>query len=100
MRLPIVFCAALVAVSELASCVMVGDIPVTGRARDVSITDIHAAIAADITSRGQPVEIQVIDRDEIHLYYIRRYGNEEVGHITIKRMGGKWRYTGGVIVTS
>ena len=100
MRLPIASYVAPVALFGLASCVMIGDIPVTGRARDVSKADIRAAIVADVTSRGQPVEIQVIDHNEIHLYYIRRYGNEEVGHIIIKRIRGKWRYAGGVIVTS
>jgi hypothetical protein len=79
---------------------MVGDNPATGRVRDVSIADIRAAIAADTISHGPPVEMHVINSNEIHLYYIRRYGNEEVGHIIIKRVGGKWRYAGGVIVTS
>ena len=79
---------------------MVGDAPVTGRVRDVSSADIRAAIAADVTSHGPPVEVHVINSNEIDLYYIRRHGNEDVGHIIIKRIGGKWRYAGGVIVTS
>jgi hypothetical protein len=85
----------------MTSCVMVGDAPVTGRVHDVSIADIHAAIAADIIHpRAQPLEIHVINRDEIDLYYIPRNGNEEVGHVIIKRVGGTWRYAGGVLVTS
>jgi len=99
MRLVVSY-VALVALFDLTSRVMVGDIPVTGRARDVSKADIRAAIAADVTSRGQPVEIRVTDRNEIHLYYTRRYSSEEVGRIVIRRVDSKWRYAGGVIVTS
>jgi hypothetical protein len=57
---------------------MVGDTPVTGRVRDVSIADIREAIAADVISHGPPVEIRVINSNEIHLYNIRRYGTRRL----------------------
>ena len=84
----------------ITSCVTVGGAPVTGRAHDVSVADIRQAIAADIPRGGQPLEIDVINKNEIHLYYLPRAGNESATHHIIKRVSGRWEYAGGVLVTS
>jgi hypothetical protein len=84
----------------ITSCVTVGGAPVTGRAHDVSTADVRAAIAADIPRGGQPFEIDVINKNEIHLYYVPRQGNESATHHIIKRVNGRWEYAGGVLVTS
>jgi hypothetical protein len=84
----------------MTSCVTVGGAPVTGRAHAVSIADVRAAIAADIPRGAQPLEIHVINRNEIHLYYVPREGNESATHHIIQRINGRWKYARGVLVTS
>jgi hypothetical protein len=68
----------------------------------VSREDLRAAIAAD---QAQPhtgvypkhiVYVDVVSRDEIHIYHYAEYE----GHDTVRRIKGKWRFAGGVIVTS
>jgi hypothetical protein len=69
-----------------SSCVLVGDAPVTGRSRDVTMADIRAAMAVDPYREYRPSEIHVVSRDEIHLFHGRN------DWTIIKRIKGKWRY--------
>jgi hypothetical protein len=74
---------------------------VYGHIHSVSLADIRAAMDADrkINHGEQIYEIEVISKDEMHIYDSRR---EEGGwsHRVIKRVHGKWQDAGGVIVTS
>gem|GEM_PF-6214994 len=94
--------AFLVAASSiLSSCttIVVGDAHVWGRTKDVSVEDIRAALAIAATDRyshGQTPEAQVVSRDEIHVFFERGGGNA----VVVKRIRGKWRPGGYVIVTS
>jgi hypothetical protein len=96
-----VFAVLVAAASILSSCttIVVGDAHVWGRTKDVSAEDIRAALAvaaADRYSQGQTPEAQVISRDEIHVFFERGSGNA----VVVKRIRGKWRSGGYVIVTS
>jgi hypothetical protein len=86
---------------------MIGDIRVYGRAlHRVTSADIRAAIHADEaepkhnTPHNDPIsEVDVVSRDEIHIYH----GSRPEGvwfHCVIKRVGGKWRYAGDILYTS
>ena len=91
----------LVAASILSSCttIIVGDAHVWGRTKDVSVEDIRAALAvaaADRYSHGKTPEAKVVSRDEIHVFL--EQGNPNC--IVVKRIRGKWRSGGYVIVTS
>jgi len=96
-----VFAFLVAAASILSSCttIIVGDAHVWGRTKDVSVEDIRAALAvaaADRYSHGKVPEAQVISRDEIHVFFERGGGNA----VVVKRIRGKWRPGGYVIVTS
>ena len=83
-----------------SSCVMYGDVPVSGRRHDVTMADIHAAIDADYRPHGTPSEIRVVNKDEIWLYYNPPDRRDiDIGHHVIKRIGGKWRYYTEVLIT-
>jgi hypothetical protein len=92
------------AVLALASCVTTFDgVWVSGRANDVSAEDVRQAIAAcernDHVPRLKPRQIDVIDRDEIHIYWGELkavYG----GHSIAKRVRGKWTCEERVIIVS
>ena len=66
----------------------------TGRRHDVSLADIHAALAADKTpwDRGphKTYEIEVVSADEMHLYRTPR-DDYEVYDI-MKRNKGHWEF--------
>jgi hypothetical protein len=71
---------------------------ISGRIHDISSSDIHAAIAADILKRPElrgdnPSQIDVISRDEVHVYW-----ND--GHDVLKRVGTRWRYTATLVTLS
>ena len=90
---------SLVAAWILSSCatIVVGDAHVWGRTKDVSVEDIRAALAiaaADRYSYGKTPEAQVINRDEIHVFFERGGGNG----VVVKRIKGKWSPGGYVIV--
>jgi len=76
-----------------------GDVPVTGRSLDVTHSDIQAALAADMKPRVKPTEIEVISRDEINLYFTRRFSSSPADHHVIKRKDGRWRYYTDVLIT-
>ena len=76
---------------------------VSGRVDDVSTDDIRSAVAVarheNLWGGGRPRQIDVISRDEIHIYWTERkavYG----GHDIMKRIQGRWRYDGRIIITS
>jgi hypothetical protein len=75
---------------------MIGDAPVTGRARDISAADIrNAIIAADATpghANGKIQEVHVIGRDEVHLYRTPR-GDFEL-YDGMRRRAGRWYFDG------
>ncbi len=87
----------------------VDGVTVSGRANDVSVADIRAAIAADSpaverearfrnitlpSQGGKPSHVKVVSKNEIHLYW------GGVTHHIVKRVQGKWKFYGGIIVTS
>src|SRR4051794_22588047 len=95
----------LTAVSlALISCVTTIDgIWVSGRHSEVSPDDIRQVIAACRLGGpfrvGRPRQIDVINRDEIHVYWAERkavYG----GHDIAKRVRGHWICEDTVIITS
>ena len=93
MRSVCVILALFVTVS-FSSCLLVGNAPVTGRRHDVSLTDIHAALAADKApwDRGphKTYEIEVVSADEMHLYRTPR-DDYEVYDI-MKHNKGHWAF--------
>jgi predicted small secreted protein len=108
MRRNILIALAAVA-STLASCasMRIGDIRVYGWALNrVTRADIEAAIRADEAEQkrnsphNDPIsEVDVVSRDEIHIYHGPRVEGVWF-HCIIKRVNGKWRYTGEAIYTS
>lgn len=95
-------CLSLVGCS-LTSCaeMTVGDIRVHGWAGKVTLEDIHDAIAADQAlphQEGKKIyDIQIISSAEIRFYH--RPIPESAGWDTVQRVKGKWRWTGGAIIT-
>ena len=93
MRSVYVILALFVTVS-FSSCLLVGNAPVTGRRHDVSLADIHAALAADKApwDRGphKTYEIEVIGANELHLYRTRRDDNQM--YDIMKRIKGQWEF--------
>jgi len=89
------------------SSVKIGDIRVYGFAlHRVTLADIRAAIHADETApksntpHDDPIsEVDVVSRNEIHIYHGRRLEGLWF-HCIIKRMNGKWRYAGEIQMTS
>jgi len=87
----------------LAGCVTApGNVQAVGFVWLVSRDDLRAAIAAD---QAEPhtgmypkriIYVEVVSRDQVDIYHLREYP----GHDTVRRIKGKWRYAGGVIVTS
>ena len=88
----------------LTSCATVIDGTwISGRVHDVSPEDIRTAISVarrqNLWGGGKPRQIDVVGRDEIHIYWTERkavYG----GHDILKRVQGTWRYDGRIIITS
>ena len=95
---------AIVAVLALGSCVTTVDgVWVSGRTNDVSADDVRQAIAACERHNQvpwlKPRQIDVITRDEIHVYWGELkavYG----GHSIAKRVRGKWTCEERVVITS
>jgi hypothetical protein len=91
----------------LTSCVMTVDgIWVSGRVHDLTTDDIRLAIAADLrelqtrarfrqmappASNSKPRQIDVVGKDEIHLYWRERKAVNG-SHDIVKRLRGKWRF--------
>jgi hypothetical protein len=104
MRRAISVSVLALSVCLVSSCVTTVDhISASGRVKDVTTEDIRAAIAADIRAHPAlstvgPQHIEVINENEIHLYWHERnvYGGSDV----IKRVRGKWKYYGQIIVTA
>jgi hypothetical protein len=99
------------AVLALASCtsLMIGDIRVYGHALNrVTLDDVRAAIRADESpprerehlSGIEPItEVDVVSSDEMHIYHGRREGPLWT-HCVIRRMNGKWRFDGEIVILS
>jgi hypothetical protein len=90
----------------LSACAvqMVDGARVYGHLQSVSIGDIRAAMAADKADTGnlfrdRIYEIDVISRDEMHMYHSRRE-NGLWNHAIIQRIDGKWESVGGIAITS
>ena len=99
-RLELLCIAVLASIAISCSSVMVGAIPAHGKLRDISVSDINAALVAFHAMPGRSNwkvgEIEVIGHDEIRLYWDQAGGSYD----TMKRVRGKWRHGGGVVVTS
>ena len=84
----------LFATPWFTSCLVVGDARVTGRRHDVSLADIHAALAADKApwDRGphKTHEIEVVSADEMHLYRTPR--DDYKVYDIMKRNKGHWEF--------
>jgi hypothetical protein len=98
---PVLSIFASLAAILLCSCAIYGGAVISGERGDVSEPDIRAAIAADrATPRAIPGqklrEIEVISRDEIHLYW-EFSKRENAGHNVVKRIRGKWRFEATVV---
>jgi hypothetical protein len=65
----------------------------------VSGDDIRSAIAADEAAphpSPQKIDyVRVLDSNSIDVYFV----NEGENHDFVRRIKGKWRYAGGVLVT-
>jgi hypothetical protein len=85
----------------LTSCatVRVDGYRVFGRVHEVSEADIRAAVVAfqgsHLYAPSIVGSIQVISHDEIRIYWPAS-GNYDV----MKRIRGKWRHVGGMVITS
>ena len=96
--------ASFLLLITLTSCATDSGAIRSGRVGDVSAEDIRAAIAVDrkeqsYTWQGKLTEIEVVNRNEIHLFwnYTRR---DYPGHHIVKRIHGVWRSAGRIVVTS
>ena len=91
-----------VAVLFLTGCVTVQpyDVPAVGFVWLVSREDLRSAIAADqampILRPGKVDYVRVLDSKSIDIYFVN--GGED--HDFVRKVQGKWRYVGGVIVGS
>jgi hypothetical protein len=100
-RRAIITTAVTLSFCVVAGCetILVQDgIRISGRIHDISRSDIHAAIVADIAKRpelrgGKPSAIYVTSRDEVQIYW----GD---GHDILKRVRGGWRYTATLVTLS
>ena len=94
---------AVAVVFTLISCVTTADgIWVTRRVRDVSEEDIRLAITSSwhrYIRQAQPMQIDVVSRDEIHVYWTNFKGAGQ-GYSIAKRVHGKWTCEERVIVIS
>jgi len=87
----------LASAALLSACtsVMIGDARAYGRIHDVSVAEIHAAIAVDQRDSHyadkKVYEIEVISADEIHLFHERRT-DARAEYDIMKRVNGKWRF--------
>jgi len=96
--------AAAATVLALASCVTtVNGVWVSGRANDVSTDDVPQAIAAcernNHVPRLKPRQIDVINSDEIHIYWGEPKAVYD-GHSIAKRVQGKWTCEERIIIIS
>ena len=80
----------------LMSCaeqsMMIRDLRVSGLVSEISVPDVHAAIAADrAVTKDRVYAVDVISRDEVWIYHepmsVRHPTRDVVKHI-----GGKWRF--------
>ena len=100
--LPRIF-ASLVLLVSVTSCTTYSGAILSGRVHDVSADDIRTAIAVDraeqSTLQEKVTEIEIVSRNEIHVFwnYSRR---DYPGYHIIKRVRGKWRSAGRIVVTS
>jgi hypothetical protein len=73
---------------------MIGDLRVSGLVSEISVADVHAAIAADrAVTKERIFAIEVVSRDEVRIYHEPMY----VPHATqdiVQRIRGKWRFIG------
>jgi hypothetical protein len=95
---------SLLTVLISTSCLTVDGMLVSGRVRDVTSEDIRAAVAADIREfprwRGmKPREVEVVNKDEIRLYWLYPKAVHE-GCDIVKRVRGTWQYDSKIVVTS
>ena len=100
----VVMAFLLMSASVMTSCVTTVDGTwVSGRVSDVSTADVVAAVAVarrqNLWGGGKPRQIDVISPDEIHIYWSERKAVYE-GHDIVRRVQGRWRYDGRIIVTS
>jgi hypothetical protein len=94
----------LISASAMTCCVTTVDGTwVSGRVGDLSTEDIRAAVATarrqNLWGGGKPRQIDIVNQDEIHIYWTERKG-VDAGHDILKRVKGKWRYEGRIIVVS
>jgi hypothetical protein len=89
---------ALLAAAILSGCesTYVDGVRTYGRLRAVSVADIRSAIIASKNARiggpAEPYEVEVIGRDEIHVYRGPRI--QDRGWNIVRRINGKWMDTG------
>jgi hypothetical protein len=79
----------------LVGCTSYGNVPVFGAFKQVSSTDLSAALAA-VQSFHHPVaiySIRVISADEIWFYY-----SSDASYWIAKRTNGIWKENGGLFV--
>jgi hypothetical protein len=75
----------------------IDDTRVYGRVHDVSLADIHAAIAEDrLHSKDKIYEIEIVSRDEIHLYHKHRWA--KANYDIVKRVGRTWRFVSATVI--
>jgi hypothetical protein len=74
---------------------------VYGRIHSVTPADIHAAMEADrkINRDERIYEVDVISKDEMHVYHDRRLEGSW-NHSIIRRIKGHWEHAGSEMYTS
>jgi hypothetical protein len=74
--------------------IMIGDLAVSGLVSEISVADVHAAIAADrAVTKERIYAVDVVSRDEMRVYHEPMslpHANQNI----VKRIRGKWRYIG------
>ena len=104
MRLNVI--TSLIVAAAFASCETVirrDGMDISGHFREVSAADITAAIDAARQGKpnvnGNPRDVEVINRDEIHIHWTDP-SFRSVHYDIVRRVRGRWRSTEQVVVTS
>ena len=93
-RLLVITAVGCALVSCAGQSMIIGDLRVSGVVSEISVADVHAAIAADrAVTKERIFAVEVVSRDEMRIYH----GPMFVPHASqdiVKRVRGKWRFIG------
>jgi Zn-dependent alcohol dehydrogenase len=93
-RLLVIIAIGCALMSCAGQTTMIGDLRVSGVVSEISVGDVHAAIAADrAVTKERIFAVEVVSRDEMRIYHEPMFvphANQDI----VKRVRGKWRFIG------